>query len=263
MASGQLNIGTSGWHYKHWIADFYPAKFPPSKMLGWYSQHFDTVEINNSFYKLPTQEALQGWHDTVPKDFCFSVKASRFMTHMKRLSDPGNAIDKFLSRVQVLGNKLGPILFQLPPNWHGNADRLDEFLAVLPTSHRYVFEFRELSWYVPSIYEVLQRHNAALCIHDWRDSQWPVEITANFTYVRLHGSGGTYYGSYSKKKLGQWARKIREWQNLAGGVFVYFNNDQGGHAIRNAQSLKDLLIDRVDDRRDDIFHTDSSSKNVA
>lgn len=258
MAQGQLKIGTSGWHYKHWIADFYPAKFPPAKMLAWYTQHFDTVEINNSFYKLPSAEALQSWRMTAPDDFCFSVKASRFITHMKRLTDPQNAVKNFLSRVEVLGKKLGPILFQLPPNWHGNANRLDEFLSVLPATHRYVFEFRELSWYVPAIYEVLQRHNAALCIHDWRDSQWPIEITSDFTYVRLHGSSGTYSGSYSKKKLQQWARRVREWQNLA-GVFVYFNNDIGGHAVRDAQLLKDLLSDRIQSA----FHTGSPSKNVA
>lgn len=212
-------------------------------MLAWYAEHFRTVEINNSFYRLPAEATLKKWAETVPEDFCFSIKASRYITHIKRLSDPQDAVEKFFSRIKNLGSKAGPILFQLPPHWHVNAARLNEFLSVLPKGHHYVIELRDLSWYVPSVYEVLKQHNIALCLHDWHAARWPIALTADFTYVRLHGTTGYYAGNYTRKMLQEWAQQIQEWQSSLKQIYVYFNNDIAGHAIRNAQTLASLLFD--------------------
>ena len=186
----KVRIGTSGWHYKHWCGPFYPEDLPPTKMLSYYLRHFDTVEINNSFYRLPTAECFCQWREATPAGFCFSVKASRFLTHFKKLKDPEQAVDKFLPRVAELKQKLGPILFQLPPRWPANPERLENLLAVLPRKLLYAFEFRDPRWHIPSIYEILRRHNAAFCIFDFAGFQSPLEITADFTYIRLHGPGG-------------------------------------------------------------------------
>ncbi len=209
-------------------------------MLAWYGWHFSTVEINNTFYRLPTEDALLTWRQNAPPGFTFSVKASQFITHLKRLREPHDPIELFLSRVDLLGDRLGPILFQLPPNWPLNFERLEQFLPALPAKHRYAFEFRDQSWYTAQTYELLRRHNVALCLHDWRGMSWPMELTADFTYIRLHGPTGTYQGNYTSGMLRTWAKRIQQWQKLA-GVFVYFNNDQGGFAIKNAKSLERLL----------------------
>jgi len=209
-------------------------------MLAWYGRHFSTVEINNTFYRLPTEDALLTWRQNAPPGFTFSVKASQFITHLKRLREPHDPIELFLSRVDLLGDRLGPILFQLPPNWPLNFERLEQFLPALPAKHRYAFEFRDQSWYTAQPYELLRRHNVALCLHDWRGMSWPMELTADFTYIRLHGPTGTYQGNYTSGMLRTWAKRIQQWQKLA-GVFVYFNNDQGGFAIKNAKSLEQLL----------------------
>jgi uncharacterized protein YecE (DUF72 family) len=209
-------------------------------MLAWYGWHFSTVEINNTFYRLPTEDALLTWRQNAPPGFTFSVKASQFITHLKRLREPHDPIELFLSRVDLLGDRLGPILFQLPPNWPLNFERLEQFLPALPAKHRYAFEFRDQSWYTAQTYELLRRHNVALCLHDWRGMSWPMELTADFTYIRLHGPTGTYQGNYTSGMLRTWAKRIQQWQKLA-GVFVYFNNDQGGFAIKNAKSLEQLL----------------------
>src|SRR3954454_12513260 len=161
--SADIRIGTSGWHYKHWIGSFYPQRWPASKMLGFYLEQFDTVEINNSFYRLPTEGAVQDWHASTPAGFCFAVKGSRFLTHMKKLADPVGGLDKFFSRIDLLREKLGPILFQLPPHWDVNAGRLESFLQALPTWHRYAFEFRNQTWDTPEVLELLRKYNAAYC----------------------------------------------------------------------------------------------------
>src|SRR5947209_1681328 len=153
--AAQIRIGTSGWHYKHWCGPFYPKKCPSSQWFELYARVFDTVEVNNTFYRLPTEDALRNWHDAAPRKFCFSVKASRFITHIKRLRDPDNAISLFFSRVELLRSKLGPILFQLPPRWHVDPGRLADFLPALPRGHRYVFEFRDESWNTPTIFDLL------------------------------------------------------------------------------------------------------------
>jgi uncharacterized protein YecE (DUF72 family) len=233
-----VRIGTSGWHYKHWRGNFYDPKCPASGMLAHYIRHFDAVEINNSFYRLPKVETLRVWRECTPPRFCFAVKASRFITHNKKLKDPQNALDRFLPPVvEGLGGKLGPILFQLPPGWTVNAERLEQFLAALPRRLRYTFEFRHPSWHVPRVYEILRKHNAAFCIFELAGFHSPLEITADFAYVRLHGPGGKYQGSYSDEAIAEWAHRVRSWRHLR-EVHVYFDNDQAGYAAENALRLK-------------------------
>ncbi|HZQ23108.1 MAG TPA: DUF72 domain-containing protein [Terriglobales bacterium] len=234
-----IHIGTSGWHYAHWCGPFYPEKFPSSKMLRWYIERFDTVEINNCFYRLPTEEAVASWRDQTPPGFRFAVKASRYLTHRKRLREPENAIDNFLPRMEVLGPKLGPVLFQLPPRWNANPERLEQLLKILPRTHRYAFEFRDPSWHQLPVYEVLRRYNAAFCIYELAGFQSPIEITADFIYIRLHGPGEkAYQGSYTGSQLGQWARRANSWSKSLEAIYFYFDNDQAGFAASNALELK-------------------------
>jgi len=245
LAGFQVHVGTSGWHYKHWLGDFYPAKFAPAKMLPWYSREFHTVEINNSFYRLPEEKTFQQWKDMAPPGFLFAVKASRFITHIKRLKNVADAIDLFFSRAKPLGPALGPVLFQLPPRWKANIERLIEFLSILPKQHKYAVEFRDESWCTPRVYDLLRRHNVALCIHDWREMPWPKELTADLTYIRFHGSGSCYGGNYPDERLRTWAELIRSWRPRIDHAFIYFNNDIGGHAIRNARTLRTMLANEA------------------
>ncbi|HLH02015.1 MAG TPA: DUF72 domain-containing protein [Bryobacteraceae bacterium] len=242
-AEAALHIGTSGWHYKHWVGRFYPERTPASKMLALYQQQFDTVELNNSFYHLPKRPALENWRDSTPPGFCFAVKGSRFLTHMKKLKDAEAGVQKFLDAVEVLGEKLGPILFQLPPNWEADAARLRSFLQILPAYHRYAFEFRNATWERPEIYALLREFRAANCIFDLAGYQSPVEVTTDFAYIRLHGPGGKYQGSYSDTALAAWAERIRRWRSELLTVYVYFDNDDSGYAAHNALRLKELLRD--------------------
>src|SRR5215831_20370843 len=210
-------------------------------MLHCYAQRFDTVEINNSFYRLPAASAFETWcRETTPR-FCFAVKASRYITHNKKLTDPQSANHKFISLVEKLGTRLGPILFQLPPSWKLNADRLQSFLSTLPRTHRYAFEFRNSTWNVPEVYEVLRRYNAAFCIYELAGFQSPVEMTADFTYLRLHGPGHKYQGDYSASTLRNWARRIENWGRELKHAFVYFDNDQAAFAPKNALELKGMV----------------------
>lgn len=241
IADALVHVGTSGWHYKHWVGDFYPPRFPASRMLAWYAQEFHTVEINNSFYRLPEQTTFEQWRKGVPSGFLFAVKASRFLTHIKRLKDPEDSIKLFFSRAQHLGEHLGPVLFQLPPRWNADLGRLREFLALLPSKYQCVIEFRDESWYQRQICDLLRRYNVALCLHDWSSTRWSRELTADFTYIRFHGTTGRYAGNYPDELLKKWAGEIYGWCGTLSHVFAYFNNDVGGHAIRNARALRDML----------------------
>jgi uncharacterized protein YecE (DUF72 family) len=236
----RVHIGTSGWHYNHWRGPFYPEKLVASKMLEFYFAHFDTVELNNSFYKLPSVPTFQTWRQATPPGFCFAVKASRFLTHNKKLKDPGNALQNFLPRAEALQEKLGPILFQLPPRWRVNLERLEAFLQALPRHHRYAFEFREPSWNTEAVYATLHRHNAAYCIFELDCFTSPLKVTADFAYVRLHGPGGKYQGCYTGATLRQWAKWIEQQSKLR-AIYMYFDNDQAGYAARNALELKSLV----------------------
>lgn len=239
--SCDLRIGTSGYHYPHWVGPFYPPGTSTAHMLKYYAQHFDTLEINNSFYKLPSIEAFAHWRDSTPKNFVFAVKASRFITHNKKLKDPENAVNNFLPRAEHLRRKLGPILFQLPPRWHVNVERLLGLLEILPRQHRYAFEFRDLSWLTPEVMRVLKKFNAAFCIYELAGYETPLEITADFAYVRLHGPDGQYQGNYSRARLRRWAGWIEQQSKKLKAIYVYFDNDQAAFAARNALTLRTMV----------------------
>jgi uncharacterized protein YecE (DUF72 family) len=238
----RIRIGTSGWHYRHWKGTFYPEKFKACDMLSYYTRQLDTVEINNSFYRLPSEEAVRGWVEQTPEDFRFALKASRYITHNRKLNDPQQTVTKFMDMAQGFGSKLGPILFQFPPKWAVNLERLREFLRVLPGHRQYAFEFRHPSWLTAQVYAVLRRFNAALCTYEIAGFRSPIELTADFTYVRLHGPGErAYQGKYSEGDLRKWAKKIEEWGGSGLGVYFYFDNDQAGYAVQNALELSDLV----------------------
>jgi len=234
-----IRIGTSGWHYNHWTGLFYPAKLPKSKWFEHYAKNFDTVEINNTFYQLPKQETFKNWHKQAPKNFLYTVKANRYITHIKRLKDPSESLKRFFERVGILAENLGPILYQLPPNFHKDLDRLKAFLQVLPEDQIAVFEFRHKSWFSDDTYRLLSEFNAGFCIHDLAGVPTPRVITADLIYVRFHGPTGKYQGNYSRPALQNWAKWIKD--NIKGkkAVFAYFNNDIHANAVHNAKQLKE------------------------
>jgi uncharacterized protein YecE (DUF72 family) len=236
-----FRVGCSGWQYKHWKGDFYPAELAQRQWLEYYARYFNTVEVNNSFYRLPTEGVFESWRARTPASFVFAVKASRFLTHMKKLKDPEEPVERLFSRAVELRGKLGPILYQLPKQMPKNVERLAAFLAVLPPRIKHAIEFRDPSWYDDEVMELLRRRNVALCLHDMPGSATGRAVTARFTYVRFHGSTGRYNGAYPPDALEEWA----DWlvtSNVPG--FVYFNNDIGGHAPRDAKALLALLARR-------------------
>ena len=241
----KIFIGTSGWHYKHWVGNFYPAGATSKDFTPYYLRNFRTVEINNSFYKLPSFETFANWRASMPADFVFSVKASRFITHMKKLKDPQQSTIRFFENVRGLAEKTGPILFQLPPAWKVNIERLEGLLKILPPEYRYTFEFRDPSWYTAEIYGLLRQFNAAFCIYELAGHLSPLEITADFLYLRLHGpTVQKYEGNYSEETLGFWAEKLLHWHAQNKDVFVYFDNDQAGYAAFNARRLQEMILER-------------------
>jgi len=238
----QIRIGTSGWHYKHWIGRYYPQDIKPAEMLDYYLRDFDTVELNNTFYHLPKETSFDSWRESVPSKFVFAVKGSRFLTHMIKLKDADRGIWNFVPRAERLGKKLGPILWQLPPKWNVNAERLEEFLTKLPHGIRYAFELRNTTWMTDRVYEILKKFNAAFCIYELAGYQSPIEITANWTYIRLHGpTQFKYQGSYSNAQLEKWAQKIDDWSSRMRAIYTYFDNDDSAFAVNNALTLKNVL----------------------
>jgi uncharacterized protein YecE (DUF72 family) len=238
---GSIHIGTSGWHYDHWRGPFYPDGLCPEEFLRFYAHRFHSVEINNSFYRLPTEQALSTWRDTVSSSFIFAVKASRFITHMKKLKDPERSLAPFLERVALLHDKLGPILFQLPPRWQFNESRLGAFLTALPGTLRYTIEMRDQSWINAKALGLLGQHNVAFCIYELDGYLSPKETTADFVYIRLHGPTGPYQGRYSAQVLGGWAEAISTWSRQGREIFCYFDNDEAGFAAQNALELQEML----------------------
>jgi uncharacterized protein YecE (DUF72 family) len=236
-----IHIGTSGWHYGHWKGPFYPAKLGSEDFLAFYCQRFQSVEINNSFYKLPDAATLKAWKKTVPPHFIFAAKGSRFITHMKKLKDPEQTVARFIERMSVLGEALGPILFQLPPRWFFNLERLQNFLAALPGKFRYAVEFRDPSWINDQTCQALADHGAAFCIYEIAGYLSPKEVTADFVYIRLHGPGEAYQGSYDTQTLAGWAGAISAWAAQGKEVFCYFDNDEAGYAALNALALQETL----------------------
>jgi uncharacterized protein YecE (DUF72 family) len=193
--------------------------------------------LNNTFYRLPQPNAVGTWRESTPPGFCFAMKGSRFLTHMKKLKDPEPGIGRFFERADLLQKKLGPVVFQLPPHWDADAERLDVFLRALPRGHRYAFELRNPTWHSPTIYSILKRHRAAFCIFEIAGFRSAFEITADFTYVRLHGPAGPYQGDYSESTLREWTNRIRDWRSSLKAIYIYFDNDQAGYAPKNALEL--------------------------
>lgn len=234
-----FHVGTSGWVYPHWRRVFYPAEMPEPDWLAFYARHLDSVEINRSFYRLPSRENFSAWRDGTPKGFVFAVKASRFITHMRKLKEPEQTLPPLLEAASGLGEKLGPLLFQLPPSWHVNAARLRAFLQALPSGVKAAFELRDPSWHTQEILDLLAEFNAAFCVYDLGGFQSPRLITADFAYLRLHGPGAPYCGRYGTATLNEWAEWLR--RQKVKEAYVYFDNDQAAHAVRDALELKAML----------------------
>jgi uncharacterized protein YecE (DUF72 family) len=232
-------IGTSGWHYDHWRGDFYPEGLAKSKWLEFYAAHFSTVELNNSFYHLPSEKAFATWKNSTPAGFIFAVKVSRFITHIKRLQNIREPLNTFLGRAAFLEEKQGPLLYQLPQGLKRDDQLLEDFLKRLPPNAQNVFEFRHLSWFDDEVYDLLRRYGAGLCIYDMPDFSSPLMATSDFAYLRFHGNQRLYGGNYSDSALEEWAGKIALLGTVT--VYAYFNNDIEGFAIRNALTLKRLL----------------------
>jgi uncharacterized protein YecE (DUF72 family) len=237
-----VRIGCSGWNYGHWRERVYPKGLPPRRWLEHYATLFDTVEVNATFYRLPTLSAVANWVEQTPPDFLFTIKASRYLTHIRRLTDLGAGVARFYERIEPLVHspKMGPVLWQLPERFHRDDDRLSSALETLP-SGRHCFEFRHASWFVPEVVELLRDHGAALVIGDSPNRPFQTrELTADWTFIRFHYGSRGRDGNYSQRELAAWADAIRAWGRQV-EVFVYFNNDWNGYAVANGISLKELL----------------------
>ncbi|MFP4500373.1 MAG: DUF72 domain-containing protein [Candidatus Hydrogenedentota bacterium] len=245
--AGHIYIGTSGYQYDHWRGTFYPEKMPKRAWFAHYTAHFETVEINNTFYNLPSEKTFRAWADAAPSGFHFTLKFSRFATHMKKLKDPDNSIPKFLERAELLGGHLGPILVQLPPNWGVNPERLDTFFAYAPAKHRWAVELRDADWFRDEVYDVLRKHGVALVVHDMIANH-PRVHTADWTYERFHG--GDYTQPYTHQALTAAAQRFMEYRDAGHDVYVYFNNDAEGYAVANAHDLR-RYVRQIEDANTD------------
>ncbi|MHB8793302.1 MAG: DUF72 domain-containing protein [Thermoleophilia bacterium] len=235
----EIRIGTSGWNYSHWRELFYPRDLRQKAWLEFYSKAFDTVEINSTFYRLPKPEYVDNWADSTPGGFLFAVKGSRYLTHLKRLGETGEPLDRFFDLLSRLGDKAGPVLWQLPPQMKRDDDRLSAFVGSLPGGWRHTFEFRNPEWFCPEVYEILERAGMALCFGDHPERpQEPVQTTG-WSYLRFHY--GENDGSYSQAQLDEWAGYINGHLKEGVDVYAYFNNDANGHALKNAETLRCLL----------------------
>lgn len=254
MEPNRIRVGCSGWQYKHWRADFYPAELRTANWFHHYAQTFDTVEINNSFYRWPAPETFAKWSEQAPKRFLYAVKASRFLTHLKKLKEPEEPVSRTFDHVKELGPHLGPLLYQLPPGFQVNTDRLDQFLKTisrpvretgLKTRPYQAIEFREPSWYTDGIFALLRKHKVALCLHDMQGSATGKVVVGPFIYVRYHFGTKKYGGRYDDDRLDDWADWLAECARKGMAVFAYFNNDTGGHAPRDAIRLRDRIHARL------------------
>ncbi|MGM0652589.1 MAG: DUF72 domain-containing protein [Bacillota bacterium] len=235
-------IGTSGYQYKHWQDIFYPKELPQRRWFSFYADHFDTVEINNTFYNLPEPATFEQWAAQAPEGFLYALKFSRYGTHMKKLKDPVEVINNFMERAGLLGKKLGPILVQLPPNWKANPERLKNFLKTVPGNHRFAIEFRDPSWLIDPVFRILEEQGAALCVHDMIKNH-PDPVTTDWVYYRYHGID--YGGNYSHQKLAAEADHLAGHLSAGRDVYAYFNNDLEGYAVQNALDLQRYLKNRL------------------
>jgi len=233
-------VGCSGWQYRHWRGTFYPREVPAAEWLVYYARRFRTVELNGSFYRLPEIETVRGWRRELPTGFRMAFKASRYLTHRRRLREPAEPLHRLWTRADELKEHLGPMLYQLPPRWHRNRERLAAFAGALPDRLQAI-EFRDPDWYAEEIDLLLVRAGLARCIHDMPGSAAPCTPLGPFVYVRFHGAGDRYRGGYSPQLLGAWADRLAEWAEAGLDAYVYFNNDLGGHAPVDASRLRELL----------------------
>lgn len=239
-----ISIGTSGWNYKHWKGIFYPEDLPASRWLQFFKDKFSTVEINNSFYRLPGKKTFENWKNSVPAGFIFAVKANRYLTHMKKLSEPEEPLRKMLDNIAGLEDKLGPVLFQFPPYWPVDTIRLKAFLEILPRDIRFVFEFRNHSWWKEEVFELLNRYNVAYCIYEATGIVTPKVITTDFVYIRFHNPENPQSAHFEYEALASWAEDMTLWASEGKNVYCYFNNDQSGYALEDGFLLKYLVEDR-------------------
>lgn len=239
----KIYIGTSGWHYQHWNGSFYPQLITSSNWLDYYASRLRSVEINNSFYQLPSLESVKKWRDTVPDTFLFALKASRYITHRKKLRDPELILSNFIDRAKILGEKLGIILFQLPPRWQCNPKRLRDFIAALPQQYRYAFEFRDRSWFNPNVYEILAEYEIAFCIYELNGYVSPKVVTTDFVYLGLHGPDEAYKGQYNTATLSRsrWASTFLAWKQEGKEIYCYFDNDECGYAAQDTLNLQSMI----------------------
>jgi uncharacterized protein YecE (DUF72 family) len=241
MGLGRLRVGCSGWEYTHWRGTFYPPEIPRTLWFDHYATVFDTVEINNTFYRLPEEATFVAWAARAPRGFEYAVKASRYLTHMKKLREPEEPLDRLFTRMAPLGRRLGPVLYQLPPGWKLDRARLEHFLQALPGRVRHVLEFRDPSWYAPDVLARLAARRVSLCLHDMQGSATERARVGPIVYVRFHGPSGKYAGGYSERRLEGWAGWLHAQRVAGADVYAYFNNDLGGHAPRDAARLRRLL----------------------
>jgi len=239
-----IRIGTSGWEYAHWSGTFYPTELPRDRWLEFYASQFDTVELNNSFYRLPEPAAFGRWGRRVPAGFRFAVKASRYLTHVRRLRDPDEPLERLWSHARELGDAQGPMLYQLPPRWKPNLERLTTFLRAVPRGVEQAVEFRDRRWYIPPVRGAIDESGVALCLHDMEGSAPAKRPVGPLVYVRFHGAGRRYGGRYSSQMLTAWADRIVAWADGGLPTWAYFNNDIGGHAVRDADRLRSMVARR-------------------
>lgn len=258
-----IHLGTSGYSYPHWRGLLYPEHLGTSHWLERYAEFFETVELNATFYKLPTARAVERWRESTPRDFVFACKGSRYLTHLKRLRDTEEGLHRYFSLIEGLGNKLGPILFQLPPQMkHPDTDRLASFLEKLPKGYRYAFEFRSPEWYTGEVCALLDEYGVAFCEHDWLGVS-PPRPTGGFRYLRFHGASARYEGRYGKAALRPFAVDLLAWRRKGRDAYVYFNNDAHGHALFDAAALGRLLGLPFADALERALHSRASSERLS
>lgn len=237
---GRLRVGTSGWTYDHWRGEFYPSDLPRRRWLEHYASILDTVEINATFYRLPGAETFARWRAQVPPGFRFAVKASRYLTHLRRLREPREPLERFFSRASALGSALGPVLYQLPPGFRPDTDRLETFLDLLPPGRLHVVEFRDDACFDNDLLDLMASHRVCLCLHDHAGVHVPETVTGPVAYLRFHGGRGAN-GNYGRRTLIAQAERIQAWLEAGTDVYAYFNNDVAGNAFRNAATLRRLI----------------------
>jgi uncharacterized protein YecE (DUF72 family) len=236
----EYRVGCSGWSYNHWRESFYPKGLPQSRWLEHYAGRFDTVELNATFYRLPTENAVRAWRERAPPGFRYAVKVSRFITHFRRLRDCEAPCQRYLDRIRLLGDRLGPLLHQLPPDFERDLPLLDAFIAFLPNELTHVFEFRNPSWWTDEVFDFLRARNATFCVYHMGNTETPVVATSGTFYMRFHGPEPAYAGGYSDDHLRDWAARIKSMKGVS-EAWLYFNNDVAGHAPRDAIRLRELL----------------------